>query len=412
MTTTAESALTAEVRALLAERRDLPPPEMHRRLADPDPRWQAAVGSVLLEEGTGIVALLWDRGYQPVDLLRAAEKDRAARSFVAVVLLEEARAYRDRPGADAEWVAQVDAGGASAWWRRDRPLLPQLAARARTSAVAVARDVLLQLAMLQMRTGFPSQPMLRPPPSQWSLATAQQDGSTSEKLLARVRALLDKAEATEFPEEAEALAGKAQELMTRHAIDASMLTGDRAGKQVVGRRIGIDDPYARQKVSLLTAVARANSCEVIYSPGLGACNLFGTSTDVELVELLHASLLLQATRAMLAAGTQRDAWGRATTRSFRTSFLAAYAGHIGQRLGEAKQAVEAEAEQEYGSALLPVLAAKVDAVRAHVGELFPKTRTMRATTVSDGRGWSAGMAAANAADLGGSKLSQPRALDR
>lgn len=406
--TTTGSALAAEARDLLGERTPLPAQYVHRRLADADPDWQAVVGGVLLEQGCCVVAELWERGYQPVDLLRLTAKGKPARDFVAVLLVEEARAYRHRPEADAEWLAQVDAGGANAWWRRQRALLPQLASRARISLPAVVREVLAQLAALRMRRTLPPLPLLRPPPSRWTVT--RRPASGNDKLLARVRALLDKAEATEFPEEAEALAGKAQELMTRHAIDASMLTGSGAGEQVVGRRIGVDDPYARQKVSLLTTVARANRCEVIYSPGLGACHLFGAATDVELVEVLHVSLLLQATRAMLGAGTQRDASGRATTRSFRVSFLAAYAGRIGERLREARKTVETEAEQRYGSALLPVLAAKDDAVRAHVEELFPRTRAMRATTVSDGRGWSAGRAAASAADLGGQRLQQPRAL--
>ncbi|HSP38948.1 MAG TPA: DUF2786 domain-containing protein, partial [Frankiaceae bacterium] len=343
----------------------------------------------------------------------AKRKDRVATDLVAVVIAEEARRYRDRPEADAEWVAQVDAGGAATWWRRHRPLLGQLAQRARTDLREPARRVTSHLAVMRMGTALPPLPMLRPPPSQWTAGgRGDPGGATSEKFLARVRALLDKAEATEFPEEAEALAGKAQELMTRHAIAESMLHANGHDATVGARRVGIDDPYARQKVGLLSAVARANNCEVIYSPGLGSCNVFGVGSDLEVVELLHASLLLQATRAMTSAGTQRDAWGRATTRSFRTSFLAAYAGRIGERLRAAKRTVEAEAEQQYGSALLPVLAARDDAVRAHVESLFPRTRTMRATSISDGRGWSAGIAAADSADLGGRRLRQPRAIDR
>ena len=50
------------------------------------------------------------------------------------------------------------------------------------------------------------------------------------RLLARVRALLARAELTGFDEEAEALTAKAQELITRHAIaDALAHTPDDAG---------------------------------------------------------------------------------------------------------------------------------------------------------------------------------------
>ncbi|NEA40757.1 DUF2786 domain-containing protein, partial [Streptomyces sp. SID11385] len=42
------------------------------------------------------------------------------------------------------------------------------------------------------------------------------------RMLTRIRALLAKAEATGFPEEAEALTTKAQELMARHSIDEAL----------------------------------------------------------------------------------------------------------------------------------------------------------------------------------------------
>ena len=45
-----------------------------------------------------------------------------------------------------------------------------------------------------------------------------------EKKLSRVRALLAKAESSSFPEEAEALSAKAQELMTRHALDRERIS--------------------------------------------------------------------------------------------------------------------------------------------------------------------------------------------
>src|SRR4051812_23564221 len=111
--------LAAEVRALLASsRQDMLAAES--RLADPEPRGQGVVGSVVLEDLAGLAAVLWDRGWQPADLLRLAGREKpSARDLVAVVLLEQSRSYRDEPGADPDWLAQVDAGGAERWWRRD-----------------------------------------------------------------------------------------------------------------------------------------------------------------------------------------------------------------------------------------------------------------------------------------------------
>ncbi len=410
--TTDRSADFADVRRLLAgSPRDRPSPDA--LLADPDPAWQTMVSSVVLEDLACLAAELWDRGWQPADLLRLAARAKPSpRDLVAAVLLDESRSYRDRPGADPDWLAQVDAGGAATWWRRDRPLLPQVADRGRLSLLAAVRLAREQLAGWRLRTVFPPLPMLRPPPSQWSAETRRRAEQVDPKLLARVQALLAKAEATEFADEGEALAAKAQELMTRHAIDASMLDPELAAGTAEARRLGIEDPYARQKVSLLSVVARANRAQTIYSPGLACCTVFGMPQDLALVELLYTSLLLQATRVMLAQGTTRDEHGRATTRSFRTSFLAAFAGRIGERLTRASEVATAEAERQYGSALLPVLARRNDAVDELVRQLVPRARTMRATSVSDGRGWRAGISAADAADLGGQRLrNAPRALE-
>ncbi len=410
-TATTSEHLHDEVRALLAAARGRG--EVVGRLAAADPVWQAAVSSVVLADLGGLAAVLWDRGWQPADLLRLASREKApgARDLVAAVLAEQARSYRDHPGADPGWVAQVDAGGADSWWRRDRPLLLQIAARARTTTVAVCRLVLVQLGGWRAWAMAPPLPMLRPPPSQWSAGTRHRADAVDPKLLARVQALLAKAEATEFAEEGEALAGKAQELMTRYAIDVGMLDPELAVGAAEGRRIGVEDPYARQKVGLLGAVARANRCQVVYSRGLGSCTVFGMPADLELVELLHTSLLLQATRAMLGAGTTRDGLGRATTRSFRTSFLAAFGARISNRLEAASDTATTEAQETYGSALLPVLARRNDAVQALVDEMVPRARRMRATTVSDGHGWTAGLAAADAADLNGPRLrNAPREL--
>lgn len=243
-----------------------------------------------------------------------------------------------------------------------------------------------------------------------------------EKILGRVRALLAKAESTPYPEEAEALTAKAQELMARHSIDAALAAAgaDRGGSGAPERRrVVVPAPYATAKVHLLSAVARANRCEAIWtrSEGDAVVYLFGYPVDLEAVDLLFTSLLLQATAAALAAGTQVDAWGRSRTRSFRSSFLVSFAARIGERLAEAAQHAVDEAVAEGGSVtdgggLLPVLADRADAVRAAVDEAFPRVR--RTTTrVTNGAGWQAGRDAAERASLTGQSQvgGRRRALD-
>jgi hypothetical protein len=80
-------------------------------------------------------------------------------------------------------------------------------------------------------------------------------GDADEKALGRVRALLAKAEATKFPEEAEALSAKAQELMSRYPLHQAVVDHDGGRVPVASaRRMWIDSPYAGAKALLVQVV--------------------------------------------------------------------------------------------------------------------------------------------------------------
>ncbi|PSK65168.1 hypothetical protein B0E53_02854 [Micromonospora sp. MH33] len=215
-------------------------------------------------------------------------------------------------------------------------------------------------------------------------------------MLDRVRALLAKAESTTFPAEAEALTGKAQELMARHSIDAALLDAaaerpDRPG----GVRLGTDAPYAAAKALLIQEVAAANRCESIWSDDLGFATVLGFPADLAAVELLHTSLLVQATAAMLRGRGERRAGGGRRTKGYDESFLNAFALRIGERLRAATATV---AEERADDRLLPVLAARSDAVKERVDQLFPGV-TRHRLQVCDAEGWTSGTTAADRASL-------------
>lgn len=222
-------------------------------------------------------------------------------------------------------------------------------------------------------------------------------------LLHKVRALLAQAESTTFADEAETFTAKAQQLMARYRIDRALL--DRPGGDPNGqhgsphrRELRVDDPYAEAKSYLYHRVAQANGCEAVYTPHLKEVALFGTATDLELVETLTTSLLVQATVALQAIGPRRDAYGRSTTRSFRRSFYLAFGHRIGERLRQVVDETYASLDDDVRSRALPVLAHRADEVRAAVRQAFPYLGS-RPTTVSNGAGWDAGRSAADTADL-------------
>ncbi len=217
-----------------------------------------------------------------------------------------------------------------------------------------------------------------------------------DTLLHKVRSLLAKAESTTFPDEAEALTAKAQELMDRHAIDQAMLgPAPGASSAPEGRTIAIDAPYAREKFQLLSEVARANRSEAVFSSWSGIATVVGFPEDQLTIEVLYTSLLVQATTAMLAAGDR----AATRTRRYRQSFLIAFAARIGERLSATDEAVVAAADRDHGGAVLPVLADRADAVQRALTEQFPEVRRRR-VVVRDAAGWRAGTVAADRARIG------------
>nr|WSX78870.1 DUF2786 domain-containing protein [Streptomyces sp. NBC_00899] len=213
------------------------------------------------------------------------------------------------------------------------------------------------------------------------------EAAAPPKMLARIRALLAKAESTGYPDEAEALSAKAQHLMARHSIDAALLAASHEHPDAAGaRRIGVDRPYEGAKALLLDAVAEANRCQSVWSSELGFSTVVGHAPDLDAVELLYTSLLVQADRALHRGRTSRS-------RDFRESFLIAYASRIRARL------TAATAEEESATpGLLPALASRALAVEDTTRRLFPTTTTSR-LKARDAAGWQHGEDAADSARL-------------
>ncbi|WP_165969420.1 DUF2786 domain-containing protein [Actinomadura sp. KC06] len=302
---------------------------------------------------------------------------------------------------DDRWREQLTVLGAEEWWEDDDKHPDAWRMR---EGVEHALYVACAVELVHLLEYLPRLPSMGPPPGTSSTADTPGRSATTprevdQRTLSRVRALLAKAESTEFPEEAEALSARAQELMARHSIDHALLaaeTGDTGGP--AGRRIPVDNPYDAPKAVLLTVVAEANHCRAVWHRELGFSTVLGFPADLAAVEMLFTSLLVQATGAMVHAGPRRDARGRSRTRSFRHAFLNAYAARIGERLRDAAGRAAAGAG---GKDLLPVLAARDRAVDHAVDTMFPNLAKGRAGSVSNYEGWVAGRAAADLASLNG-----------
>ena len=328
---------------------------------------------------------LWQRGWLPYDVREVVSRslDESATSLVVDVIALSCSPHLAAT-VHPRWQRQLDEINASVWW--EGPLLEAWASRHIETPAYASRTATRLLTFL---TRLPTLPRILPLPGS-GLVSAVRAG-VDQKVLNRVRGLLAKAESTAFPEEAEALSAKAQELMNRHALERAMLDADLPAL-ATSRRMWLDKSYFKEKSQLVHVVASAFRSRAVAYDGFGFVALVGDEVDLESVELLSTSLLVQATRAMVAVGGQAGKGSEARSRPFRKSFLVAYATRIGERLSAAPEEVSDER-------LLPVLADRKKAVDPLFDEMFTRTRTTR-VTVRSAAGWGAGRAAADIADIG------------
>ncbi|QKV75383.1 DUF2786 domain-containing protein [Amycolatopsis sp. Hca4] len=347
---------------------------------EPDYTLPPALASAADPVAGQLIARACRGGWLPEDLHQAAR--RRLDEFAGSYLLDTLSAYAGQfTTVHPDWLAQLDAAGGVRWWNETEPHLPQWAAKhiltpsEAVAAVISAFGLLKTLPPVTVVLPAPGTPLPRPA-----------GHPVDDKKLSRVRALLAKAESSSFPEEAEALSAKAQELMTRHALDRALVeaaTG--APDRPAARRIWLDTPYTDAKSLLVHVVAKANRCQAIFDARWDFVTVVGD--DLDAVELLTTSLLVQATRAMIA-----DPAGR--SRDFRKSFLVSYATRIGERLEQTAEATIASVPD-----LLPVLASREAEVAAAFTELFPEV-VSKSVTVRSHEGWGAGREAADRARLG------------
>jgi len=172
-------------------------------------------------------------------------------------------------------------------------------------------------------------------------------------------------------------------------------------------RLPIDAPYIDPKCLLLQTVAGTGRCQAVAMTRLGLSTVVGFADDVAAVELLFTSLLLQAQTALEEAARLAPAGTRVRSQSYRSAFLQAYTGRIGQRLEEINAAVFAEADPDEAEAFLPVLRSRADQVDDLVDERFGALTTSRVRGGFDAAGWASGTVAGDNARLDSGQLDDP-----
>ncbi|MCP3854002.1 MAG: DUF2786 domain-containing protein [Actinomycetia bacterium] len=224
------------------------------------------------------------------------------------------------------------------------------------------------------------------------------------RIVDRVRAMLAKAEATNFPEEAELFAQKAHELIAQHMLTEADLSGGPATARTFGRRTMWleQNGYVLVRRHLLSLICAAYGATFAYQAEIWRQGRYWTSIDLFArddyllaVEVLFQTLDAQALRLMKAQRGMRD----------RRSWYAGFAQTVGERLAT----VNRQADDESDGALLPLLCSDLDgateAMQAELGRL--RTVRSRAAPLDP---WAAedGRAAGRHADIGEERISGPQ----
>ncbi|RDH75642.1 DUF2786 domain-containing protein [Mycolicibacterium moriokaense] len=336
----------------------------------------------------------WARGWSPTDLHEITRRrvDAATVRYLDEAIILESQSY-STASLHPRWRAQLADLTATVG---STATAPQMWRWAASHSADQRTAVTVVLKVLNLLACIPSIQVLLPLPGSHR-QTVDAAEEVDEKMLARIRALLAKAEATEYPDEAEALSAKAQALMARHSLREAVADHHRGRAAVASaRRLWIDNPYVAAKVALVQAVVHANRCRTVWFKELGCVVTVGAETDLDLVDVLATSLLVQANRTMLVAGRRHDIRGQSRTKSFRLSYLLAYATRIGERLDAASSSATAQMQRD--DRLLPVLAARNRAADEAFARMFPAT-VASPLVGNDPVGTSAGHAAADTAVL-------------
>lgn len=309
------------------------------------------------------VAGVWERGWQPADVHRlvARQLGPAEAALLAGAVVTGSASYRSLGAQVApRWMGQIDALAGGAVHH-----LPDGGAPWTDLLVASLR-------LLHALEHLPVLPILEPPPSAWHAGMqAATDATGTDPGLDGVRTLLARAEASDVDAEAEACTVEAQQLAARRRLDRAAVAGEAASEhEVVVHRIRIDAPYTGAKAALLAGVCLANGARSVWTEPAGFTAVFGFRAEVDVVEELYRSLLVQSSSALKREGSKHDRFGRSRTTRFRRAFLDAFAQRMAIRL---RAVADATLDADGRSSLLAVLAARDAVVEAAVAATFPGT---------------------------------------
>lgn len=194
-----------------------------------------------------------------------------------------------------------------------------------------------------------------------------------DKKIDKILKLLAQAEGTSNEEEAKAYTEAAQHLATINAIELEMVYARQRDKEkreeITVKTVSVGEPGREHKnrfwVDLFLEIARSNDVRNTISGDRAKCHAHGYPSDIEVCEILFASLntqMVSLANEALREGKHRELGVHG--RTFRNNFYEGFVSSIGSRLAKARrEALEEQKKRddEIAERLSPLLAATATA---------------------------------------------------
>lgn len=232
--------------------------------------------------------------------------------------------------------------------------------------------------------------------------------TTSTGKLETIRALLAKAERTDNEHERDAYNAKAMQLMSQYGIEEAMISLTRETRERPTTRTWIiRAPYTTDRRVLLACIGEAfglpNYCVRFWDSETRKyawyVTLTGFASDLERADVLWTSLLVQMATGLASA---RVPWDE-NPKTFRKSWMFAFAIMVGKRLRDAEQRAASDAERDTPGTDL-VLVDRRQQVKKAFDEEHSRVRMIRRATPNSLAGRRAGYEAGARADLGQDRI--------
>jgi hypothetical protein len=216
--------------------------------------------------------------------------------------------------------------------------------------------------------------------------------------------LLTKAEnPATTPEERDALIDKATELMVRFGIEEAQLRrNDNKPEEVTSKVFSVTNPQRLKKQTLMNGLANAFGCEAIVLFDKDKIQVFGFPSDLEKVETLYNSLIVQMFIGMASAVKPSHVHGK----EFNSSFANGFVLTVLKRVRNVYLKVRNEEVRKTPGTDL-VLRDRSLAVKSAFSSAFPQTMR-RSGSKSTGNGYGQGAEAGLRANIGQGSLKAGR----